>query len=108
MRRGRLRELAHRRLEAEQLLVRLVPLGPATRGGERHDRLRPTARGELKRHVPSERVADEVGSVEAGLVHRALDRVGQQGVGDLPLDSRPARVPGQRKGEDVVVALERR
>src|SRR5262249_44293406 len=43
---------------------------------------------------------------EPGLVHRALDGVGDQGRGEVALERRPAGMPGQRRGEDVVVALE--
>lgn len=45
--------------------------------------------------------------LEARFVHRPLDLVGEQVVADLPLDRRPARVPGERRGEHLVTALER-
>jgi len=48
-----------------------------------------------------------VRGLEARLVDRPLDRVGERGVADLSLDRRPARVPGEGQGQDVVTALER-
>lgn len=44
---------------------------------------------------------------EPGLVHRSVDRVGERGVIDHTLDARPARMPGQCQGEDVVASLQR-
>jgi hypothetical protein len=108
VRRGGLQQAEQLRLEAEQVLVRVVAARPAAGRRERHDRLRPAARRELERDEAAERVAGEVRRLEAGLVHRALDRVGEQGVADLAHDRRAARVPGQRQGEDFVTALQRR
>jgi hypothetical protein len=47
-----------------------------------------------------------VRDVEAGLVHRALDAVGERVDADLPLDRGPARVARERDGQDVVAALQ--
>jgi hypothetical protein len=47
-----------------------------------------------------------VRGLDARLVHRALDRVGQRDVGDISLDRRSAGVPGQRRGQDVVPAMQ--
>ena len=107
VRRGRLRRLDHRRLEAERVPVRLVAPRPAPCGGKRNDRFRAAARGELKRDVAAERVAGDVRRLEAGLVHRPLDRVGEHGVAHLPFDRRPTRVAGERGRQDIVTALER-
>ena len=46
--------------------------------------------------------------LEAGFVHRVLERVGQRVVADAAVDGRPAGVPGEGRGQDFVVALERR
>jgi hypothetical protein len=56
----------------------------------------------LQRDVATERVADDVRGLEARFVHRALDRVRDQGVGDLTVKWWPARVAGQRRREHVV------
>jgi len=40
-------------------------------------------------------------------VRQALDRVGEQVGGDRAVEPRPARVPGERRGQHVVPALER-
>jgi hypothetical protein len=89
-------------------VARLVAFRPAAGRRERDDRSRPSARGELQRDVTAERVAGEVRHLEARLVHRALDGVGEHGVADLPLDRRAAGVAGQRRCEHVVMGLERR
>ncbi len=97
----------HRREVRERVLGGLVRLRPAAGRGQRHDRQSPAAGRELQRDVAAERVADDMGGLEAGLVHRPLDRVGQHGLADFSFDRRPAGVPGQRGGEHVVLTLER-
>jgi len=57
--------------------------------------------------VAAERVADQVRGLEPRLVHAALDRVGHRFGAALAGERRAARVPGQRRREDVVAALER-
>jgi len=79
---------------------------PAAGRRQRDDRARASAGGELQRHVPAERVAGKVRRGEARRVHRALHRVGQRAAPDGALDRRPARVPGERRRQDVVPALE--
>ena len=91
-------------VSSERLVARRPPAGR----GERHDRRRPAARGELQRDVAAERVADDVRGLEARVVHRTLDRVGDRGGGDRTIDGGPARVAGQRRGEYLVTALELR
>ena len=49
-----------------------------------------------------------MGGREPRLVHRALDRIGQQGVAQLAGQRRPAGVAGQRRREHVVTPLEHR
>jgi hypothetical protein len=44
--------------------------------------------------------------LQARFVHRALDRVGDQGVADLSFEARPARVAYEGRGEHLVTALE--
>jgi hypothetical protein len=46
--------------------------------------------------------------LDASLLHRTLDPVGERRIADLPLDRRPAGVTRKRGGKDVVMALERR
>src|SRR5919197_126869 len=72
VRRRGLQQLVHRRLEAQRVLVGVVARRPAAGRRERHDLVRPAARGELERDVASERVADDVRGLEVGVVHRAL------------------------------------
>src|SRR3712207_7314939 len=55
----------------------------------------------LFRSVGAERVADDVRGLEAGLVHRALERVGQHVVGQLTIERGPARVAHERRREHV-------
>jgi hypothetical protein len=98
----------HGRLEAQHALPGRVATGPAARRSERHDRPRPSARGQLQRDPAAERVAGEVRQRKARPVHRALDLVGDRRVADLALDRRPAGVARERQREDVVAALERR
>ena len=66
------------------------------------------ALGHLQRDVAAERVADDVGGLEPGLVHRPLDPVGEHLVADLALDRRAARVAGEGQREHVVLGLELR
>ncbi len=87
---------------------RLVAVRPAARGRERDDGPRASARRELQRDESAERVADDVRGLEAGRVHRALDRVGQDVGADLALEPRTAGVADERRGEHVVMAFERR
>ena len=88
--------------------ARSSPLAQPPAGAKATTRARATARGELQRDEAAERVADEVGGLEARVVHRALDRVGDQRVrSTLAVERRPARVAGQRRREHVVAALER-
>jgi hypothetical protein len=81
---------------------------PAARGRQRDDGPRATARGELQRDEAAQRVADDVRGLEAGRVHRLLDRVGQGTGADLALELRAAGVAGERRGEHIVMAFERR
>ena len=94
-------EVGQRRAEA------VVAVGPAARGGERRDRGRAPARGELERHEAAERVAGDGGGAEARRVHRALDGVHHGARGHRVGQRRAARVAGQREGEHVALALER-
>ena len=64
--------------------------------------------GYLQRDVAAERVADDVGGLEPGLVHRPLDPVGEHLVADLALDRRAAGVAGEGQREHVVLGLELR
>ncbi len=102
VRRGGLGLLDQPRLKGEHLLVRVVL--PTAGRGERHDRPRPPARGELERDVAAERVADEVRSLEARVVHRPLDGVGHRVARRSRPRSparprgRPASGPGRRAG----------
>ena len=85
---------------------RLVPSAQPPAGREGHDRSRPAARGELQRDVAAERVADDVGGLEAGVVHRALDRVGIAPRSISPSSGGPPACPGS-VGASTRVALER-
>ena len=98
----------HRDEEVHRLADGVVAGGPATGRRERDDGLGTAAGRELQRDVAAERVADDVGGRDAGLVHGALDPVGQGVVRDLAVDRRPARVAGERRGEHVVLPLQRR
>ena len=64
---------------AEQDAARPVALARVekTRRGDRHARARAAAACQHERDPAAERVAGDVGGLEAGLVHRVLDRVGQ-------------------------------
>jgi len=57
--------------------------------------------------MAAERVADDVRRLEARVVHRTLDEIGEHRVADLPLDRRPAGMPGQGHGQHVVLVLQR-
>ena len=85
----------------------VVAVGPAARGGERRDRGRAPARGELERHEAPERVAGDGGGAEARRVHRPLDGVHHGARGHRLGQRRAARVAGQREREHVALALER-
>ena len=109
VRRGRLHLLLHRRLEVERLLQRVVALRPAAGGRERHDR---PARGRARRAAArrSRRASCRrcARSRSPRRPSRARPRRGGRRRVDLALERRPARVAEQRRGEHVVVALERR
>src|SRR5207244_1827434 len=94
VRRGGLRGVEHGSLERERGRVGVV--GPAAGGRERDDAARAPACGELERDVAAERVAYQVRGRETGGVQRALDLVGERGVGDL-LERRAAGVAGERR-----------
>jgi hypothetical protein len=107
--RGGAPQLLVNRREARQRFVEgRVALGPAPGRGQGHYRLGPPARGELQRHIAAQRVAGDVRGLEARVVHRPLDRVREQGVADVAIEPRPARVAEQRRSQHVVPALERR
>jgi len=94
--------------EVECLAVGVVALRPAAAGRERHHRPRPAARRELERHVAAQRVADDVRGLEARVVHRPLELVGDEVGGDLSVERRAAGVADERRGEHVVMLLELR
>jgi SAM-dependent methyltransferase len=80
---------------------------PAAGRRQRDDAPRAPAGGKLQRHVAAERVADDVRRLEPGRLHRALDPIGERRGGQLAVERGAAGVAGERRREDVVVALQR-
>jgi hypothetical protein len=80
-------------LEAERLPVGLVALRPTAGRGERNRCVRATASSELERDMAPERVPDEVRCLEARLVHRLLDGVGEPGALAFPSIGGPPACP---------------
>jgi hypothetical protein len=105
--RGRLGLLVHPCLRGQQLAPRLVAGRPAAGRREGDHAARAPPGGELERDEAAHGVAGHVRGLEAGLVHRPLDGVDHAGGARPALERRPAGVAGQRRGEHVVVALER-
>jgi hypothetical protein len=95
-------------LVVQQRAHRPVLSCPAPGRRERHHAASPPARSQLERQPASERVAHHVRQVEAGLVHRPLDAIGQRSHGRRALQRRAACVTGQRHGQDVVATLQPR
>ncbi len=81
-------------------------LRPAAGWGERDDAPGPVAHREVQREIAPERVSDDVGGGESSQVHRPFELVDEHRVVDRPGQGRTAGVPGERHGEDIVIALE--
>ncbi len=106
---GGSRQAAEDCLAGEQVVEESIAGRPASGRSEGDDRLRPATGRELECDVAAERVADEVGSSEPGVIHRTFDRVGHPPDRDAFAGERgTSGVTEQGRREDVVVLLEPR
>ena len=105
---GGTEQVLHRREEGEGLAEGLVAGGPAAGRGKGNHRFGPTAGGKLESEVAAERAADQVRSLDPGLVHPPFNRLDKCAVVDLTIERGAAGVAGQGRREDVVLLLQRR
>jgi len=106
VRRGCPHGTEHRLVVLEGLTPGLVALAEPAGGRQRDDAARAAPSGELERDVAAERAADDVRRLPTGLIEGTLDVVDEHVLVDIAVDRLPSRMPGKRRHEHVVLALE--